>query len=285
MPIVIEKLTHIYMQGTPFESAALSDVSLTIEDGEFVCIIGHTGSGKSTLIQHINGLIKPASGRVLINGVDFTQKGVDKRLIRQNVGIVFQYPEQQLFEETVGKDVAFGPKNAGLSSQEVETRVRSALKTVGLDYDEVQGRSPFELSGGQRRRAAVAGVLAMQPKILILDEPIAGLDPKGRDDMMELLMRIHREESKTMIMVSHNMDDVARMATKVAVMEKGRLVMYDTPQNVFSRRSELRRMGLDIPTMSLLAEQLSLQGVDTEGFPLDLEHAAQWIINKAGRGK
>ena len=207
MPIEVIGLTHTYSEGSAFQATAIRDVNLTIEDGEFVAVVGHTGSGKSTLVQHLNGLLKPTAGRVMVDGEDMNGEGVDKRRIRQKVGLVFQYPEYQLFEETVAKDIAFGPKNQGLSAEEIDRRVRRAMAHVHLDYDTYAERSPFELSGGQMRRVAIAGVLAMEPKVLILDEPTAGLDPMGRDSILGMIQDLHREGGVTVVMVSHSMDD------------------------------------------------------------------------------
>ncbi|NLG58508.1 MAG: energy-coupling factor transporter ATPase [Clostridiales bacterium] len=246
MPIVLEKLSHIYQQGGPVATTALEEIDLTIGDGELLALIGHTGSGKSTLAQHLNGLIKPSSGRVLLDGRDINAPGEDTRKLRFKVGLVFQYPEHQLFEETVYKDIAFGPKNMGLSGEEIEARVRAAMDMVGLPFEEIKDRSPFEVSGGQMRRIALAGVLAMRPQVLVLDEPTAGLDPRARELLLSDIQRLHREGT-TVVMISHAMDDVARLATRIAVLEKGRLAMEGPPEAVFARYEELTRMGLDVP--------------------------------------
>lgn len=232
MSIVIEHLNYVYMQGGPYETKALNDVSLTINDGEFIGLIGHTGSGKSTLVQHLNGLIMPSSGRVLVDGLDLADKNTDRRAIRRRVGLVFQYPENQLFEETVAKDIAFGPKNLGLDEAEIDRRVRTAMRRVALDYDKLAERSVFELSGGQMRRVAIAGVLAMEPQTLVLDEPCAGLDPRGREEILGLISDLHRESGTTIVMVSHSMDDVAALAERVIVMNHGSVVMDGTPREV-----------------------------------------------------
>ena len=247
MSIVAEKVSYVYMPGSPFEAEALSDVSFTISDGEFVGIIGHTGSGKSTLVQHFNALIKPTSGKITVQGVDIGEKGISLNSLRQKVGLVFQYPEYQLFEETVEKDVAFGPKNLGLPEEEIQCRVAEALRLVGLDQQKVGMRSPFELSGGQRRRVALAGVLAMNPEVLILDEPSAGLDPHGRNEILALVSAIHRERGCTVIMVSHSMDEVARVASRVMVMNHGRLVMDGSPREVYTQGEKLQQIGLGVP--------------------------------------
>ena len=262
MSIVIEHLNYVYMAGGPYETKALSDVNLTIEDGEFIGLIGHTGSGKSTLVQHLNGLIMPTSGRVLVDGMDLADKATDRRAIRQRVGLVFQYPENQLFEETVEKDIAFGPRNLGLEAQEIERRVREAMRRVSLDYDSLHERSVFELSGGQMRRVAIAGVLAMEPQVLVLDEPCAGLDPRGREEILGLIKRLHEEVGTTIVMVSHSMDDVASLADRVIVMNHGEVVMDGTPRAVFACGEELRGMGLDVPQAVQLAAKLRERGMN-----------------------
>ena len=235
MSIEVKNLTHTYSAGGALQQTAIRDVNMVIEEGEFVAIVGHTGSGKSTLVQHLNGLLKPTSGQVLVDGEDMNGEGVNKRLIRQKVGLVFQYPEYQLFEETVAKDIAFGPKNQGLSEEEIDRRVRKAMARVQLDYDKYAERSPFELSGGQMRRVAIAGVLAMEPRYLILDEPAAGLDPKGRDRILGMVKDLH-EAGVTVVMVSHSMDDCARLATRMIVMSQGTVVASDTPRKLFAQR-------------------------------------------------
>ena len=260
MPIVLEQLSHHYRSG-PRVSVALEDISLTIHDGELLALIGHTGSGKSTLAQHLNGLLEPTSGRVLVDGEDINQKGARRRALRFRVGLVFQYPEHQLFEETVFKDIAFGPKNMGLTGQQVDQRVREAMARVGLDFEEMKDRSPFELSGGQMRRVALAGVLAMQPRVLVLDEPTAGLDPRARDFLLGDIKRLN-QEGTTVVMISHAMDDVARLATRVAVLEKGRLVMQGSTLEVFSQQERLAAMGLDIPDGFKLARRLRQAGMN-----------------------
>ena len=262
MSIVIEHLNYVYMTGGPYETKALSDVNLTIHDGEFIGLIGHTGSGKSTLVQHLNGLIMPTSGRVLVDGMDLADKGTDRRAVRQRVGLVFQYPENQLFEETVEKDIAFGPKNLGLDDAEIDRRVKDAMRRVALDYDRLHERSVFELSGGQMRRVAIAGVLAMEPQVLVLDEPCAGLDPRGREEILGLIKRLHEEAGTTIVMVSHSMDDVASLADRVIVMNHGEVVMDGTPRDVFACGEELRGMGLDVPQAVLLAGKLRERGFD-----------------------
>ena len=261
MSLEVKHLTPTYSAGSAFQATAVHDVSLTIEDGEFVCIVGHTGSGKSTLVQHLNGLLKPTSGQVLVDGEDMNGEGVDRRRIRQKVGLVFQYPEYQLFEETIAKDIAFGPKNQGLSEEEIDQRVRRAMAHVHLDYDKYAERSPFDLSGGQMRRVAIAGVLAMEPKVLILDEPAAGLDPRGRERILGMLQELHREGGVTIVMVSHSMDDCARLATRMIVMSKGELVLTDTPRNVFRQADLMRSIGLGVPEAAELCSRLRAAGL------------------------
>ena len=262
MPIEVRHLTHTYSQGSAFQATAIMDVNLTIQDGEFIGVIGHTGSGKSTLVQHLNGLLTPTSGQVLIDGEDMNQKGVDRRRIRQKVGLVFQYPEYQLFEETIAKDIAFGPKNLGLSPEEVDRRVRRAMEWVHLDYDRYAQRSPFELSGGQMRRVAIAGVLAMESKVLILDEPTAGLDPRGRDRILDMVKQLHAQGGVTVIMVSHSMDDISRLATRLIVMNKGRLVADGTPRELFRQVGMMESAGLGVPQATKLCALLRKRGID-----------------------
>ena len=262
MPIEVRHLTHTYSQGSAFQATAIMDVNLTIQDGEFVGVIGHTGSGKSTLVQHLNGLLTPTSGQVIIDGEDMNQKGVDRRRIRQKVGLVFQYPEYQLFEETVAKDIAFGPKNLGLPADEVDRRVRRAMEWVHLDYDRYAQRSPFELSGGQMRRVAIAGVLAMESKVLILDEPTAGLDPRGRDRILDMVKRLRAQGGVTVIMVSHSMDDISRLATRLIVMNKGRLVADGTPRELFRQIGLMESVGLGVPQATKLCALLRKRGID-----------------------
>ncbi len=260
MPITLEKVSHTYQAGSPFQSTALHEIDLTIEDGELLALIGHTGSGKSTLAQHLNGLLQPTSGRVLVDGQDINQKDHNKRALRFQVGLVFQYPEYQLFEETVAKDIGFGPRNMGLSQQEIDDRVHEAMNMLGLPYDEIAEKSPFELSGGQMRRVALAGVLAMRPRVLVLDEPTAGLDPRARDFLLNDVARLHADGT-TVVMISHSMDDVARLATRIAVLEKGALDMVGSPREVFSQVERLNAMGLDVPQASKLRWMLEKEGL------------------------
>ena len=277
MSIELRNVTYIFSEGLPHEQVAVKDVSFIIEDNTFVGIIGHTGSGKSTLVQHLNGLLKPNSGNIFIDGKDITQKGVSMKEIRRNIGLVFQYPEYQLFEETVWKDVAFGPKNLELEEEEIALRVSEALNFVGLDEEESGHVSPFELSGGQKRRVAIAGVLAMRPKVLILDEPTAGLDPKGHKDILEMICRIHTNTQGIIILVSHNMADIVAHSDKVLVMEEGRLVMEGTPREVFSKEKALYSMGLDLPPAAQLIKQMREKGIKVEGAPLTIEEATEAI--------
>ena len=261
MPVEAKNLTHVYGADSPFESNALNDVNFTINDGEFIGIIGHTGSGKSTLIQHLNGLLKPTGGTVIVDGLDLMDKNTKMKDVRRRIGLVFQYPEYQLFEETVEKDIAFGPKNLGLDEKDTAARVRDAMRLVELDYAQFAGKSPFELSGGQKRRVAIAGVLAMEPNILILDEPTAGLDPYGRDQILELIGNWHKL-GKTILMVSHSMDDVAKYADRIFVMNHGKLDMQGTPDEVFAQEAHLKEIGLDVPAVTTLAGELSRKGFD-----------------------
>lgn len=257
MSIKAENLTYIYMQDTPFESTAIKDVGFEIQDGEFVAVIGHTGSGKSTLIQMLNGLLKPTSGKVFVDGVEVGSSKKELKEVRGKVGIVFQYPEYQLFEETVEKDVAFGPRNQGVSDDEIALRVKDAIEDMGLCYEEIKDMSPFELSGGQKRRVAIAGVLAMNPQIVVFDEPTAGLDPKGRELLFESIEKL-KLKGKTIILVSHSMDDVARLADRILVMYNGNLVMSGTPKEVFSEK--YKEYGLNLPQVAELAKRLNVTG-------------------------
>ena len=274
-----EKLSYIYKQGMSDEKHALKDINFEIKDNDFVAIIGHTGSGKSTLIQHLDGLIKPTSGKVFIDGLDITERGVDMREIRKKVGLVFQYPEHQLFEETVYKDIAFGPKNSGLSEEEIKDRVYEALHLVGLD-DEILNKSPFDLSGGQKRRVAIAGVLSMHPKILILDEPTAGLDPKGRDSLLSILERLHKDLSMTIILVSHSMEDVARVAKNVIVMNDGSIFMTGSVSEIFSKGEELVKIGLNVPQITLLINKLNQMGAELPKDIYTVKYAAGILKEK-----
>ena len=282
--IKAENVNYIYQQGMPFERQALYDVNIEIEDGSLVALIGHTGSGKSTLIQHFNALVKPTSGKIIINGIDVTAPKADLRLVRKTVGLVFQYPEHQLFEETVYKDIAFGPKNMGFSDEEIDKRVRESAALVGLKEKHLT-RSPFDLSGGQKRRVAIAGVLAMNPKVLILDEPTAGLDPKGRDEILATIKKLH-EENKEMIIifVSHSMEDVAKTAERVIVMNDGHVEMQGTVAEVFAQAEHLRKIGLNVPQVTLLTDKLRLAGYDLPEHIYTVKYAADAIKKLIGGG-
>ncbi len=284
MPIQIEHLTHTYMPDSPFTTVALKDVNLTIEDGEFIGLLGHTGSGKTTLVQHLNGLIRPTEGKVIVDGLDISDKQTSLLDVRKKVGLVFQYPEYQLFEETVAKDVAFGPKNMGLSQEEIDQRVRHAIARVGLDYDAVSERSPFELSGGQMRRVAIAGVLAMQPDTLILDEPTAGLDPAGRRSILQMIRELHAAGGLTVVMVSHSMDDIASLATRLVVMSHGEVVLTGTPREVFMHRDLLTSIGLGVPQAAELAYRLRSQGYAIPAGLYTLDEVKNAILRLAGKG-
>ncbi len=259
--ISIRNVSYIYNEGLPFEKRALDDVSLDIGEGEFIALVGHTGSGKSTLVQHLNGLMEPTEGEILYDGVDYRKKG-NIATLRQKVGLVFQYPEYQLFEETIAKDIAYGPKNLGLSDEEVEERVRRAMAKVGLDYDEKGEQSPFALSGGQKRRVAIAGILAMEPEVLVLDEPTAGLDPRGSREILEEIRGIFESTGTTIVLVSHSMEEVARLASRVIVMDRGRVHMDGTPREIFAREKELRAIGLGVPQVRRTMTDLVAKGFD-----------------------
>lgn len=277
MSITVENLTYTYSKGLPNETRALEDVSFQLEPGEFAAVIGHTGSGKSTLMQQLNGLLRPDSGKITVGEVCITDPSTKMTEVRRKVGLVFQYPEYQLFEETVAKDVAFGPKQVGMTGEKLDRVVEESIRLTGLDYEEVKERSPFELSGGQKRRVAIAGVLAMKPEILILDEPTAGLDPSAHRDVLELIRRIHRKERMTILLVSHNMGDIAELADRVLVMNRGKLVMNGTPAEVFSRGEPLWEMGLGLPPATEFMERLKdrMPGIDTA--QLSIEDAVKEI--------
>lgn len=277
MSIEVRNLNYIYNAGMPGETVALRDVSFDVSDGEVLGIIGHTGSGKSTLLQHLNGLIKPASGEIYVDGECITDGKAKMTDIRRKVGLVFQYPEYQLFEETVAKDVAFGPKNLGMEEAEIEERVKTAISLVGLDYDEIKDMSPFELSGGMKRRVAIAGVIAMNPKILILDEPTAGLDPAAHRDILAMVRRIHDEMGIILIFVSHNMADIAALSDKVIVMNEGSIALSGTAREVFSRREMLETMGLALPPAREIAELIKSKAPGFESDALTIDEAAEDI--------
>lgn len=257
MSITARHLTHIYSKGLPGETVALDDVSFEIEDGECVGVIGHTGSGKSTLLQHMNGLLKPHSGEIIVSDMNIGDGSVKKVDISKNVGLVFQYPEYQLFEETVAKDVAFGPRNLGVPEDEIPDIVRESIELLGLDYNNVAEKSPFELSGGQKRRVAIAGVLAMKPKVLILDEPTAGLDPASKRDMLEVIKKLRQDRNLIVVFVSHNMKDIAELSDRIIVMNGGKLVISGTPKEVFERAGELKTMGLSVPPVTEILYEVS----------------------------
>jgi len=279
MSIQVKNLKHIYDKGMPTESLALDNINFRVEDGQLFGIIGHTGSGKSTLLQHLNGLLKPDEGTIVIGDVDITAPDVSMTEIRKRIGLVFQYPEYQLFEETVAKDVAFGPNNLGLSEKEIEERVKEAIELVGLDYEMVKDRSPFDLSGGQKRRVAIAGVIAMRPEVLILDEPTAGLDPKAHKDVLKMVEEVHRKTGNITILVSHNMADIAKLSDRVLVIDGGRVVTVGTPKEVFSHRKELSDVGLDLPPITQLTETLRKRGMDIPETILSVDEAAEEISN------
>lgn len=274
MPIELRQVEYTYGLGTPFEKQALRDINVTIEDGQFLGIIGHTGSGKSTFVQLLNGLLHPTSGQVAISGVDIAKKGAEAKAMRRKVGMVFQYPEHQLFEETIAKDIAFGPKNLGLNPDEIDRRVRLAMDFVGLDYDTYADRSPFHLSGGQMRRVAIAGVIALRPDYLILDEPSAGLDPSGRDEIFGQIKRLHEEEGITVIIVSHNMDDISRLADRLLVFNQGRVLLDGQPMDIFiNHREELQEAGVDLPPVSITVEYLRSRGLMVDNHVLTVKDA------------
>ena len=305
MSVIVKNLTYIYDEGMPFASKAIDDISFEIKDNDFVGLIGHTGSGKSTLIQHLNGLLKPSSGQIIVNGFNITDKDLNLTEIRKRVGIVFQYPEYQLFEETVEKDIAFGPGNLGLDEEEISKRVRKSMEAVGLDYETYKDKSPFDLSGGQKRRVAIAGVIAMnpevlielsggqkqllnlasimtmQPSVLILDEPTAGLDPGGRDEIFNLIKKLHRDNNITIILSSHSMDDMAKLAQTIIVMNHGKIEFMGTPREVFTR---LREIGLDVPQVLELATKLRNKGFDIRPDVLTVEEIKDEIL-KVMRGR
>lgn len=277
MSITVENLTYTYSKGMPNETRALEDVSFQLKTGEFAAVIGHTGSGKSTLMQQLNGLLRPDSGKITVGEVCITDPSTKMTEVRRKVGLVFQYPEYQLFEETVAKDVAFGPKQVGITGEKLDRVVEESIRLTGLDYEEVKERSPFELSGGQKRRVAIAGVLAMKPEILILDEPTAGLDPSAHRDVLELIRRIHRKERMTILLVSHNMGDIAELADRVLVMNRGKLVMNGTPAEVFSRGEPLWEMGLGLPPVTEFMERLKDRMPGIDAAQLSIEDAAKEI--------
>lgn len=285
MAIILDHVSHIYEEGTSMETAALRDVNLVIPDGQFIGLIGHTGSGKSTLVQHLNGLMKPTSGNIYYNGEDIHEDGFDKKKLRSKVGLVFQYPEHQLFEIDVFKDVCFGPKNMGLEEKEIELRAYAALKQVGL-ADEYFYQSPFDLSGGQKRRVAIAGVLAMKPEVLILDEPTAGLDPKGRDEILDQIALLRKEAGITVVLVSHSMEDVAKYVDRIIVMNQGSVMYDDEPRKIFRHYKELEEVGLAAPQVTYIMQELRERGLDVNTDAITVEEARDGILKAlAAKGR
>lgn len=287
MSIVVKNLTYIYDEGMPFANKALDNISFEIKDRDFVGLIGHTGSGKSTLIQHLNGLIKPSSGDIYVNDFKITDPNLNLTEVRKRVGIVFQYPEYQLFEETVEKDIAFGPSNLELSEKEISIRVRESMEAVGLNYEEYKDKSPFDLSGGQKRRVAIAGVIAMNPELLILDEPTAGLDPGGRDEIFDLIRKLHEERNMTIILSSHSMDDMAKIAKNIIVMNHGKIEFMGSPREIFNEHApRLKEIGLDIPQVLELAIKLRDKGFDIRNDVLTIDEIKEEILKfMKGRNK
>ncbi|SUP44599.1 energy-coupling factor transporter ATPase [Veillonella criceti] len=278
MPIKLEAVSYVYGENTPYRKEALKGINLTINEGDFVGIIGHTGSGKSTLVQHLNGLLHPSTGRVTINGVDAALKTEEAKLMRHKVGMVFQYPEHQLFEETIAQDIAFGPKNLGFSDTEVAQRVREAMDFVGLDYEMYAERSPFQLSGGQMRRVAIAGVVALNPDYLILDEPSAGLDPFGREEIFQKIMELHEKKGITVVLVSHNMEDISRMANRLIVIDDGQIQLDGKPLDIFmNQREKLQAAGVDVPPVSKLIEYLRQRGLPVSQEVISVDDAVKAI--------
>ena len=278
MSIELKHVSHTYMPKTPFERLALDDISLLVPEGKITAIAGHTGSGKSTLIQHFNGLLKPDKGSILVDGVDIGTKTAEARAARRKVGIVFQYPEYQLFEETIAKDIGFGPGNMGCNEEEIAERVRFAMEFVDLDYETYAHRSPFQLSGGQKRRAAIAGILALKPKYLVLDEPTAGLDPRGRQALMERFCRLHREAGTTIVLISHNMDNIANYADNVIILNRGRVTLEATPAEAFSRSELISEAGLELPEVKVIMDDLARHGLDIQQDAFTMDQAVQEIM-------
>ncbi len=284
MPIILQDVYYTYQKGTPNEADALKGINLEIAEGEFLGIIGHTGSGKSTLVQHLNGLVLPTSGTVQVDEVITTDKKIKMKDIRQKVGLVFQYPEHQLFEETVEKDVGYGPDNLGFSEQEIKKIVKEALLAVQLDYKAIKDKSPFNLSGGQKRRVAIAGIIAMKPKYLVLDEPTAGLDPRGREEILKQIQKLHKELGITIILVSHSMDDVARVADRLVVMHQGKIEMSGKPQEVFTKRDRLNEIGLGVPAVTELFYRLSEKGLPVSKDIFTVEEAIAALKRELPKG-
>lgn len=284
MSIIVKDLNFVYSPKSPFEKHALINVNLSVEEGDFLAIIGHTGSGKSTFVQHLNGLVKLQSGTIIVDGIDLSQKKIDYKKLRGTVGMVFQYPEYQLFADTVYDDVAFGPKNLKLSKQEIDERVKEAIKLVGLDFDYVNQKSPFELSGGEKRRVALAGVLAMRPKILVLDEPTAGLDPQGKKEILDLVTTLHKTMTPTIIMINHDMDEVARYANKVAVFDMGSVKYLLKPEQLAQKQDQLVKMGLDIPTLAKLKNYLATKGISLPDDCITIEKMVEYLADIKTKG-
>lgn len=283
MSIKIQNLTHIYMPGTSYEQTALKDIDFEINRGEFVGLVGHTGSGKSTLIQHIIGLIRPTQGKIYVDDIDIHEKKENMKITRRKIGMVFQYPEHQLFEETIEADIAFGPKNLGLSEEEVKERVQKAMKFVGLDYELYKDRSPFHLSGGQMRRVAIAGVIALEPDYLILDEPTAGLDPRGRTEILSEIEQLYKETQMGVILISHNMEDVARFANRIVVLKKGEVFLNGSPKEIFSEKADLLKdAGLNVPPLNQILHQLKKEGFKIDPSEMVIEKAAKEIVSSLG---
>lgn len=276
--IEINNLKHVYSPGLPFEKKAVDDISLKIEENEFIGLIGHTGSGKSTFIQHLNGLLKPSSGEIIIDGTRVDKSGSNLTDLRKKVGLVFQYPEYQLFEETIERDIAFGPRNLDISEEEVQERVKFSMESVGLDYETYKDKSPFELSGGLKRRVAIAGVLAMEPRVLILDEPTAGLDPRGRDEILSEIKSIHENRKITVILVSHSMEDVAKIAERIIVFDKGKVFLDGEPREIFRNEDKLLGVGLGIPQITSLMRTLKKKGLDINEDAITVEEAKESLI-------
>ncbi|WP_313342668.1 energy-coupling factor transporter ATPase [Sedimentibacter sp.] len=280
MSIKAENIKYVYSEGTPFRTVALDDISIEVKEGDFLGIIGHTGSGKSTLIQLFNGLEKPTEGKIIVDGITV---GEDKKLlskVRQTVGLVFQYPEYQLFEETVAKDVAFGPMNLKLPQDEIDKRVKESLELVGFNYNKIKDASPFDLSGGQKRRVAIAGVLAMKPSYLVLDEPTAGLDPAGRNDLFEKIKILHEKANVTVILVSHSMEDIAKLVNRVIVLYKGKIHMEGIPKEIYSQAEELRKIGLGVPQVAEIVNELRKKGFNIKSDILTVEEAKEEILKE-----
>lgn len=284
MSIVLQDITYVYMKKTPYEKTAIKNVTIEIKQGEFVGIIGHTGSGKSTLLQHFNGLLTPTTGTVSVDGQDLSMKTKEAQTAKRSVGMVFQYPEHQLFEETVYDDIAFGPRNIDLAEEEVERRVKKAMDFVGLDYDEFAKRTPFQLSGGQMRRVAIAGVIALEPTYLILDEPSAGLDPRGRDEIFGQIIKMHQNTGITVVLVSHNMEDVARMANRLIVMNHGEISLDGSPTDIFRDcQEQLKEAGVDVPPLTLLMNKFNQRGLAVDHTVVAVETATQSVLTALGR--